>query len=127
MVCCKSPTYEPSSCELSEMQMCVHMSNHVSPIMQLALCLLLLMILQLYHLPPPLPSPLINSSFLFTRYQSLCASCCTVLFRVLYCEIKNVVFIFCILFFLCIACVKSIINLLQYSTIQLVVLVGYLG
>ena len=26
----KSPTYEPSSCELSKMWTCVHMSNHVS-------------------------------------------------------------------------------------------------
>ena len=24
-----SPIYEPSSCKLSKMQMCVHMSNHV--------------------------------------------------------------------------------------------------
>ena len=39
----------------------------------------------------------------------------TVLFKVLYCKIKNVFFIFCVCF-LCIICVKSIINLLQYST-----------
>ena len=26
----KSPTYEPSSCELSKMQMWIHMSNHIS-------------------------------------------------------------------------------------------------
>ena len=79
MIYCESPTYEPSSCELSKMQMCVHMSSHVSPIMQLALCLLLLMILQLYHLPPPLPPSVSNSCCLFTQYQPLCASCCTVL------------------------------------------------
>ena len=40
----------------------------------------------------------------------------TVLFKVLYCKIKNVFFIFCVCF-LCIICVKSIINLLQYSTV----------
>jgi len=40
----------------------------------------------------------------------------TVLFKVLYCKIKNVFFIF---YFLCIIWVKSIINLLQYSTILL--------
>ena len=74
--------------------------------LQLALCLLLLMILQLYHLPPPLPSPLINSSFLFTRYQSLYASCCTVLFRVLHCEVTDVVFIFCICIFMYCLCEK---------------------
>ena len=55
---------------------------HVSGIrchVQLALCLLLLTILQLYHLPPPLPPPVSNSSCLFTRCQPLYASCCTVL------------------------------------------------
>ena len=45
---------------------------------QLALFLLLLTTLQLYHLPPPLPPPVSNSSCLFTRCQPLCASCCTV-------------------------------------------------
>ena len=35
--------------------------------------------LQLYHLPPPLPPPVSNSSCLFTRCQPLYASCCTVL------------------------------------------------
>ena len=29
--------------------------------------------------------------------------------------------------FLCVICVKNILNLLQYSTILLIVLVGYLG
>ena len=50
----------------------------------------------------------------------------TVLFKVLYCKIKNVFFIFWVCF-LCIICVKSFINLLQYSTIQSIALVGYLG
>ena len=62
--------------------------------LQLGLCLLLLTILQLYHLPPPLPPPISNSSCLFTRFQPLYASCCTVLFS--YCTIKNVSFIFCL-------------------------------
>ena len=47
--------------------------------LQLALHLLLLMVLQLYHLPPPSPPPVSNSSCLFTRCQPLYASCCTVL------------------------------------------------
>ena len=38
----------------------------------------------------------------------------TVLFKVLYYKIKNIFFIFCL--FLCIICVKSVINILQYST-----------
>ena len=39
----------------------------------------------LYHLPPPLPTPVSNSFCLFTWWQPLCASCCTVLlyFKVL--------------------------------------------
>ena len=46
---------------------------------QLALCLLLLTILQLYHLPPPPSPPVSNSSCLFTPCRPLCVSCCTVL------------------------------------------------
>ena len=52
--------------------------------LQLALCLLLLMTLQLYHLPPPLYS-VSNSSGLFTQCQLLCYI--TVHFKVLYCKI----------------------------------------
>ena len=47
--------------------------------LQLALRILLLMILQLYHLSPPLPTPVSNSSCLFTRCQPLYASCWTIL------------------------------------------------
>ena len=45
--------------------------------LQPALHLLLLTILQLYHLPPPLPPPLSNSSCLFAWCQPLYANCCT--------------------------------------------------
>ena len=38
---------------------------------QLTLCLLLLMTLQLYHLAPPIPPPVSNSSCLFTWCQPL--------------------------------------------------------
>ena len=40
---------------------------------------LLLMIPQLYQLPPPLPPPVSNSSCLLTRCQPLCVCCCAVL------------------------------------------------
>ena len=83
--------------------------------LQLALCFLLPTILQLYHLPPPLPPPVGNSSCLFTWCQPLYASCCTVLLyfsKIQYCKTKNMFLIF----FKCIICVKSIINLLQHST-----------
>ena len=55
----------------------------------------------------------------FQRYE--CAPVCqllyctTVLFKVVYCKIKNVLFIFCVCF-VCTISVKSIINLLLYST-----------
>ena len=76
--------------------------------LQLALCLLLLALLQLCRLPPPLPLQVRNSSCLFTLYQPLYARCCPVLFKVLFCKVKNV-FIFYVCF-LHIICVKSIIN-----------------
>ena len=72
-------------------------------------------------LPSPTSSPS-SSQELSWPVHSMPASVCqllyhtTVLFKVLYCKIKNVFFIFCVCF-LCIICVKSIINLLQYSTI----------
>ena len=50
--------------------------------------------------------------------------CTTILFRVLYYKTKNVFFTFCACFLcVCIICVESIINLLQFSTIQPIVLV----
>ena len=86
----KSPTYEPSSCELSKMQTCVPSMSGMS---EIALCLLFLTTLQLYHLPPPLPPPVSNSSCLFTRCQPLYASCCTVLlYFSKYCTVRVKIF-----------------------------------
>ena len=50
----------------------------------------------------------------------------TLISKVQYCKIKNIFFIFCICLFY-IICVQSIIILLQYSTVEVIVLVGYLG
>ena len=88
--------------------------------LQLALRLLLLTILQLYHLPPPLPPPVSISSCLFTRCQPLCASCCTALLyfsRDCTVRLKMFSWFFLCVCFWCIICMKSIINLLQYGTI----------
>ena len=93
---------------------------------EIAACphLLLLMILQLCHLPTPRPSPVSNPSCPFIQYPPLSASCCTIL---LYfsrqCTVRLNMFIFCVCF-LHIICVKSIINLLQYSPTQLICQVG---
>ena len=93
---------------------CVFHQCQASVKLQFAFCLLLLTIHQLYHLLPPLPPPVSNSSCLFTWCQPPYAlDCTTALLKVLYYKTKNV-FIFV---FLCIICVKSIVNLLQYSTI----------
>ena len=108
----KSPTYEPSSCELSNMRTCIQAWVKL----QLALRPLLLTILQLYHLPPPLPPPVSNSSCLFTRCQPLDASCCTGLLyssRDCNARLKMFSLFLCVCFYVqCIICVKSIINLL---------------
>ena len=72
--------------QVANFQSCEH-AVHQSQVWvksQLALWLLLLMIIQLYHVPPSLPPPVSNSSGLFTQCQSLYANCCTVLFKVLY-------------------------------------------
>ena len=70
-------------------------------------------------LPSPTSSPS-SSQELFLPVHLMPAPVCQllyctiVLFKVLYCKIKNVLFFVC---FLCIISVKSIVNLLQYSTI----------
>ena len=76
--------------------------------LQLALHLLLLMIFQLYHLPPPLPPPVGNSSCLFTRCQTLDASSCTVLlYFSRYCAVRLKMFsLFLCLFFMYYLCEK---------------------
>ena len=81
--------------------------------LQLALHLLLLTTLWLYHLPLPLPLPASNSSCLLTQCQPLYArGCCTVLFKALYCKIKNVFFIF--LYFFNVLCEKYRPMTIQY-------------
>ena len=110
----KSPAYEPSSCELSKMWTWVPSASGLS---EIAACphLLLLTILQLCHLPTPRPSPVSNPSCPFIQYPPLSASCCTILlYFSRHCTVRLNTFIFCVCF-LHIICVKSIINLLQYS------------
>ena len=68
--------------------------------LQLALHLLLLMILQLYHLPPLLPPPVSNSSCAFTQCQPLYADCSDVLLSFSrHCTVRLKMFYFLSLFF----------------------------
>ena len=68
--------------------------------LQLAFCLLLLAILQLYHLPPSLPFPVSNTSCLFTRCLPLYASCFTVLLHFSrYCTVRLKIFPLCVVWF----------------------------
>ena len=113
----KSPTHKPLKVANFQRCKCVFHQRQAWVKLQPALRLLLLMILQLYHLPPPLPSPVSNSSCLFTQCQPLYARCCAVLlYFSRYCTVRLKMFPY----FFCLSsiiCVKSIINLLQYSTI----------
>ena len=79
-------------------------------------------------LPSPTSFPCLQSVTLLTC--SLVASPWMPAVVLYYCTLQGTVrlemFIFLCLF-LCVICVESIINLLQYSTIQPIVLLGYLG
>ena len=81
----------------------------------------MVLILQLYHLPPPF-SPLVsNASCPYPWCQPhmpdavLYYSTVRWLFKALYCKIKNTIFIFCL--FICYLYVKDTINLLQCNSI----------
>ena len=104
-----------TSHQVVNLQRCKHAFYQCQEWLQLSLHLLRMRILLLYHLALPLPPTVSNSSCLFTRCQLLYASCCTVLFKILYRKIKNIFFIFVCLFL--IYYLKSIINLLQYNTV----------
>ena len=87
--------------------------------LQLALRLLWLAIRHLYRL-----HPLVLLQAVTLLAWSLTASPWMPSFALFYCTIRFIVFYFSLFFIY--VCVKGIINLLQYSTIQLIVLAGYL-
>ena len=85
---------------------CVFHQGQMWVKLELALCLLLLMILQLYHLPPSLPSPVSSTSCLFTHCQPLNDSCCAVLLCFSrYCtvslEMFSILFLSVFMYYLC--------------------------
>ena len=93
-----------------------------SSMSEIAACppLLLLMKLQPYHLAPPLPPPVSNSSCLLVQCQPIFQLLyrTTVLFKVLCCRIKNVFLIFLCLFFIYHLCVVLCL-LSHFSRIRL--------
>ena len=102
----KSPTYKPSSVKRGK---CVFYQCQAWVKLQLALHLLLLMIFQLYHLPPP-ASPVSNSFTLLA--WSLDSSPCMpavvlCLYFSRYCTVRLKMFSFCVyLFFMYYLCEK---------------------
>ena len=85
--------------------------------------------LDTFHLCCPNASPSCSQKRFLPVHASLCMLALVLYYltfqgtvlhwkkkKVLYCNIKNVFFTFCICF-LCIICMKSVINLLQYNTI----------
>ena len=107
----KSPTYEPSGGQLSKIQTAFH-QRQMWATSQLVLHLLSLMTLQLYRLSPPLLPPVSNPSCLFTGF-SPCVPAAVLNSRswTIRLEMSSLFFV-C---FLCIICVKTIINLLQWK------------
>ena len=102
----KEPEPEPSTTGMSDIAACPPSHTASDP----------------SALPPPTSSPS-SSQYLFLPVHSMPAVV------VHYCNFQSTVLYdengFILYVFKCIICVKSIINLLQYSTIQLIVLVGY--
>ena len=106
----KPPTCEPSSCKLSMSGLSETAACPPSPIAD-----------DPSALPSPIFSrpPVSNSFCLFTGCQPLYASCCTIqLYFSRSCTVKLKMFsLFFVFVFLCIICVKAIINLLHYGTV----------
>ena len=125
----KSPTYEPSGCELPKMRTCIRTSNCVSQFTCLEyivmcmnplqvvvlLCTLLYCtvqgtVVQYLYFKPRMSGSKHKSSgdvagtTVFSRYHTV--------------RLKMFSLFFVFVCFLCIICVKSIVNLLQYSTLQ---------
>ena len=72
--------------------------------------LLLLVILQLYRLPPPLSPPVSDSSRVFPQPASVCTGLYHFTFQD--CEIKDVLLCVCVFAFYVFICLENIVNLL---------------
>ena len=123
----KSLTNDPLSCELSKIRTCIWFSKEPEPVpsalgpSETAACPSSPTAGNPSAPPSPTSSPS-SSQWLFSPVDSMPAPMClplfctTVLLKVVYVRLK---YFLCFVFayFLCIICVKSIIKLLQYSTI----------
>ena len=115
--CSKSPTYELSSCELSKMQTWIRSMSYVS---ETATCIPSTITHDtsaLWSEGGNLLSLLQSVTLLDFSFNPSSCMPATVLYFPRCCTVrsKNVFPTFCV--FLCITCVKCIINLLRYSTI----------
>ena len=132
--CRQTPTYEPSSWELSQMQTCeCKLVNHenestcltalsLSPRCNLVFCVPHCAVLyreQQFYLKLSMSRSKRRSCGNVAVLQF--SRCCIVRFK------KYIYFIFCICLFLCLICVKSSISLLQCSTRQQIALFGCLS
>ena len=89
-------------------------TSGVNEIVAFALCLLLLTVLQHYHHLSPLSTPFSNFLSVHSMLAPICQRCTVLPYLSRYCTVSLKLFYFS---FFCMICVKSIINLLQYSTI----------
>ena len=124
----KSPTYKTLSCQLSKIWMYIWFQQGTRTY---AISVRHEWIAACPPSAPPSATPSPSSSqSSFLPVHLMPALVC----QLLYCTtvffqgtVKLNTFSLLFVFALCIICVSSIINLLQYSTIELTVLVGYLG
>ena len=106
----KFPTYKRSSCTLSKMWTCIPSVSDVREIAAYPLS----PIAEGPSIPPSshcLHRPVSISSHLFTQCQPL--RCTTILFKALYCKIKDALFFVSFIYYLCKESYKSITG--QYS------------
>ena len=120
----KSPIYEPSSCELSKILMCLPSMPGVS---EIATCLPSSFTDNPSALPSPTSSPFCSQQLFLplTQCQPIYANCTELLYFSSHCVVRlKMLYFLCLLYT---TCVKHIIDWRQHSGVWPIVLAGYLG